>query len=182
MEFRKETVLKDGRSCIIRSGTERDAEAVLANFILTHGQTDFLTSYPDEITLTVEKEREYLKNMAESEREAELIAVVDGKVAGTAGIYAPGKYAKVRHRASFGISIDKSFWNLGIGRALTECCIECARAAGYSQLELDVVAANERAVSLYKSAGFIEYGRNPNGFRPRSGGKQELILMRLELE
>lgn len=182
MEFRKQIKLKNGCACLIRNGTEQDAEAVLANFILTHGQTEFLTSYPDEITLTVEKEREYLKNMAESEREAELLAVVDGKVAGTAGIYAPGKYAKVRHRASFGISIDKSFWNLGIGRALTNACIECAKRAGYSQLELDVVAANERAVSLYKSAGFIEYGRNPNGFRPRNGGKQELILMRLELE
>ena len=80
----------------------------------------------------------------------------------------------MRHRASFGISVEKASWGLGIGRALTQACIECARAAGYSQLELDVVSANETAVSLYKSTGFVEYGRNPKGFRTRSGQWQEL--------
>ena len=30
-------------------------------------------------------------------------------------------------------------------------------------------------------AGFVEYGRNPKGFRSRLTGWQELVLMRLEL-
>jgi hypothetical protein len=29
--------------------------------------------------------------------------------------------------------------------------------------------------------GFVEYGRNPKGFRSRTTGWQELVLMRLEL-
>ncbi len=53
--------------------------------------------------------------------------------------------------------------------------------AGYKQLELDVVADNERAISMYQKAGFIEYGRNPYGFCSRTNGFQELILMRKEL-
>ena len=81
-----------------------------------------------------------------------------------------------------GLSIDKAWWGLGIGRALTEACIECAITAGYLQLELEVVAVNVRAYSLYKSLGFVEYGRNPRGFRPRHSGWQETVLMRLELE
>jgi ribosomal protein S18 acetylase RimI-like enzyme len=48
-------------------------------------------------------------------------------------------------------------------------------------LELDVVASNERAIALYQDEGFVEYGRNPRGFRLRSGAYQELVLMRLEL-
>lgn len=40
------------------------------------------------------------------------------------------------HRAEFGISIAKEFWGLGIGQALTAACIDCARKAGYAQLEL----------------------------------------------
>lgn len=87
----------------------------------------------------------------------------------------------MRHRAELGVSIAQGFWGLGIGRALTEACIESARAAGYSQLELAVVAENLRAVTLYKKLGFIEYGRNPRGFRSRISGFQELIYMRLEL-
>ena len=76
----------------------------------------------------------------------------------------------------------KEYWGLGIGRALTDACIECAREAGYLQLELDVVADNKNAVALYESVGFVEYGRNPLGFRSRISGMQELILMRLELK
>ncbi len=100
---------------------------------------------------------------------------------GLAGIACVDSKEKVRHRAEFGISVDQDYWNLGIGRALTKSCIECAKAAGYSQLELDVVAENDNAIALYESLGFAEYGRNPKGFRSRLTGWQELVLMRLEL-
>lgn len=92
-----------------------------------------------------------------------------------------GMKYKVRHRAEFGISVVKKYWGLGIGKALLTSCIECAKTAGYSQLELKVVAENERAVSMYERAGFVEYGRNPKGFCSRIAGFQEVISMRLEL-
>ena len=65
--------------------------------------------------------------------------------------------------------------------ALTEACIECAKEAGYTQLELDVVSDNASAISLYKKVGFVEYGRNPKGFNSRISGYQELIYMKLDL-
>ena len=182
MEYRKTIKLKDGRECILRSGTPEDAQAVLENFLLTHGQTDFLLTYPDEVTLTVEQETDYLKKKAESEDELEILAELEGRVIGTAGIDRVGKSGKVRHRAEFGISIDRAYWGLGIGRALTRASIQCAREAGYAQLELDVVADNKNAIALYESEGFREYGRNPLGFRSRRSGWQELVLMRLELK
>ena len=49
------------------------------------------------------------------------------------------------------------------------------------QLELSAVADNRHAIALYESVGFVEYGRNPKGFRSRTSGWQELIEMRLEL-
>ena len=45
----------------------------------------------------------------------------------------------------------------GARSALTGACIGCARQAGYSQLELNVVAENTGAVALYRSLGFVEY-------------------------
>ena len=182
MKYSRTVLLKDGRACILRNGTEEDAQAVLDNFIRTHEQTDFLTTYPEETTFTIDQEKAFLKKTAESPREAELVAEIDGIIAGTAGIDPVRTAEKTKHRASFGISIDKAWWGLGIGRALTEACIECARAAGYMQLELEVVAENERAVSLYKSVGFTEYGRNPKAFFSRYSGWQENVLMRLELD
>lgn len=177
MEYRKTVVLKDGRECIIRNGTAADAHAVLDNFILTHAQTEYLSSYPDEISFTLEQEAGFLAKKAEAPREIELLAEVEGKVAGTAGIQGVGSFEKVKHRAGFGISLDKAFWGLGIGRALTRACIECAKKAGYEQLELEAVAENEKAVMLYKTEGFKEFGRNPKGFRLRDGSFRELILM-----
>lgn len=182
MEYNRTVTLKDGRTCTVRNGTEKDAEGVLAVFIRTHGETDFLTTYADESSFTVEQEKGFLKAKTESSREAELVAEVDGKIVGTAGIGMIRNAEKTRHRAHFGIGIEKAMWGLGIGRALTEACVECARAAGYIQMELEVVADNKRAMALYQSAGFVEYGRNPKGFRPRKGGWQENVLMRLELD
>ena len=99
-----------------------------------------------------------------------------------AGISSVGPKSKVRHRADFGISVDKAYWGLGIGRALTEACIECAKAAGYAQVELSVVADNAQAIALYESFGFTAFGRNPLGFRSRVSGWQALVDMRLVLD
>ena len=92
----------------------------------------------------------------------------------TAGVDAVGTRDKLRHRAEFGVSVLRAYWGLGLGRALTEACIQCAKEAGYEQLELTVVAENERAIALYRKAGFVEFGRNPRGFRSRTSGYQEM--------
>lgn len=51
MEYLKKIRLKDGRECILRNGMESDGKAALENFILTHEQTDYLLTYPDENTM-----------------------------------------------------------------------------------------------------------------------------------
>ena len=61
MKYNKVITLKDGRSCILRNGTALDGQALLNIFLLTHAQTDYLLSYPDESTMTVEQEMQFLK-------------------------------------------------------------------------------------------------------------------------
>ena len=192
MEYHKTITLKDGRACTLRNGTAEDGQALLEIFNLTHTQTDYLLTYPEEHSYTVEDEAELLRRKTDSVDEIEILAFVDGAIVGSAafvdgaivgsaGVTCVARKEKTRHRAEFGISVDKAHWGLGIGRALTEGCIECARTAGYVQLELEAVAENKSALALYRSVGFQEYGRNPKGFRSRLTGWQELVLMRLEL-
>ena len=181
MKYYQEIKLKNGKTAILRNGVGEDGQALLDIFNLTHGETDFLLSYPDEISLSADGEADFLKKKTESENEIEIIAIVDGEVAGTAGINALGNKYKVKHRVEFGIAIMKKYWGLGLGGALTKACIDCAKEAGYTQLELDVVAENEGAISLYKKMGFTEYGRNPKGFKSRISGYQELVYMLLDL-
>ena len=181
MKYFKQIKLKDGRDCTLRNGVPEDGQAALDNYMLTHGETDFLLTYPEECSRTAQQEAELLRAKSESADELELVAEVDGIIVGTAGLSSLGARYKVKHRASFGISIAREYWSLGLGRAMTRACIECAAAAGYSQLELDAVSENKRAIALYRSEGFVEYGRNPRGFRSCGGGWQELVHMRLEL-
>lgn len=182
MEYRDTITLKDGQTCLLRNGTAADGKAVLDVFILTHQQTDYLLTYPDETGMTIQQEVRYLQEKTDSSDEVELLAEVAGRVVGAAGIGCVGRKDKVKHRADFGISVDEAYWGLGIGRALTNACIALAKQAGYLQLELQAVADNEKALNLYKSVGFVEYGRNPRGFRSRLTGWQALVYMRRELD
>ncbi len=181
MEYSERIILKNGAEAWLRNGDAADGAAVFEIFNATHAETDYLLSYPEENSLDPEQEARYLQKKTESPNEIELLAVVGGTIVGLAGIEAVGTKYKVRHRADFGISVLRECWGLGLGRALTEACIRCAKEAGFEQLELNVVAENERALSLYRSVGFTEFGRNPRGFRSRMSGFQELIWMRLEL-
>lgn len=181
MTYQRSIILKDGRDCLLRSAGPSDGQEVLDLYIRTHEETDFLLGYPDECTMTAESESAFLGKEEKSEREVYIVALVDGKIVGSAGIESKGERFKIAHRAEFGVSVLRDFWGLGIGKALIEGCIDCAKKAGYKQLELGVLSDNDRAIALYQKLGFVKYGSNPRGFRERSGGYRTMLSMRLEL-
>ena len=181
MQYYKEVLLKNGRSSIIRNADGSDAAGVLHCFLRTHEETDNMLTYPEECSFSEADERDFLDRRAARDDSVELCAVVDGIIVGTAGFDSVGTQIKLHHRATFGIGILRNYWGLGLGRALTESCITLAKQAGYRQLELDVLADNHAAIGLYQRVGFVEFGRNPCGFRSREGEDQSLVLMRLPL-
>ena len=181
MRYKQTILLKNGKEALLRNGDAADGLPAFENFNATHAETDYLLSYPDENSFDPEQEAQFLQEKTNSPDEIELVAIADGKVVGLAGIEAVGRKYKVKHRAELGISVLKEYWGLGLGKALSKACIQCAKDAGYAQLELNVVAENEAAISLYKSLGFVEFGRNPRGFNSRISGYQELVYMLLEL-
>jgi len=182
LKYYENIKLKNNMVCIIRNATITDAKGVLENTKIIREETDFLLSYPDEINFSIEEKEEFLENKENSPCEIQICALVDNRIVGLAGISAVGSKDKVKHRAEFGISIEKAYYGKGIGTALTKACIECAKTAGYRQLELEVVDENKNAIALYKKFGFKETGRNPRGFCSRYTGWQELISMLLELD
>ena len=181
MRYAKTVELNGGEELLVRNAVASDARALRETTQLTHAETDYLLSYSDEQSSDDEQEARSLEETERSSNEVELVAIIDGQIVGSAGVSAVRTRRKVAHRARFGISILKEHWGMGIGRVLMDASIDCVRRAGYTQLELEVVADNERAVSLYRRAGFEEYGRNPRGYKSASAGYQELVYMRLEL-
>ena len=179
MRLNQRIILKNGKEALLRNGGYSDGKAVYELFNAIHAETDFLLAYSDENCFDPEQEAQFLEDRSGSINEIEIIAFVDGKAVGTAGIEAIGTKYKTRHRAELYISVLKDYWGLGLGRALAEACIQCAKDAGYVQLELTVVAENKRAISLYKKLGFEEFGRNPKGYNSRNKGVQKLGYMLL---
>ena len=113
MKYEQTILLKNGKEAVIRNGDELDGNDVFDVFNRTHGETDYLLTYPNENSFDSEQEAQFLKEKAISPNEIELVAIVDGKIAGTAGIESVGEKYKVKHRAEFGIGILKEYWGLG---------------------------------------------------------------------
>lgn len=108
MLYYKEKTVKDGRTLVIRSCSAGDAREVHDIFLLTHGETENLLTYPDENTMGIEREAQFLSGKEASKTETELCAVLEGKIVGTAGVSAVGSWEKIKHRAEFGVSVEKT--------------------------------------------------------------------------
>lgn len=85
----------------------------------------------------------------------------DDKIAGSINLMRRGNAytrQKLGHVIELGISIDKNFWNMGLGKNAVLFAKKEAKKKGFKRLELFVIKANKRAVSLYKKCGFKEEG------------------------
>lgn len=173
----KETLLKDGRKCILRNALPDDAEAMIEYLKITADETPYLLRYPEEVTYTIELEREILERFLNIERDLMLVAEVDGELAGNCSMSCVGNKIRTKHRCSIGIALFKPFWGLGIGTGMFELMISKAKEVGYEQAELEVVSCNERAIALYQNMGFVKYGERPHGLKYKDGTYANELLM-----
>lgn len=178
----REITLKDGRKCILTPTSPKYAAEMIDYMRDTAGETEFLLRYPDEVHFTLESEKEILGSILENPYAIMMLAVVDGKVAGNGSINGIGDKRKIRHRCSLAIALYKEYWDLGIGTAMINYMTELATKIGWTQLDLEVVAENEQAISLYKKCGFIESGRRHNALMFDDGTLHDEILMYKDLK
>ena len=113
MRYAKTVLLADGQELLVRNAVASDARALGDIMQRTHAETDYLLSYPDEQSVDEEQEARSLAETERSNNEVELVAIVDGRIVGSAGVEAVGSRRKVAHRARFGISILKEYWGMG---------------------------------------------------------------------
>ena len=64
---------------------------------------------------------------------------------------------------------------------MIEVALERAKEAGYEQAELEVIAGNERAISLYKQLGFEEFGVFPDNIKYKDGSYADGVWMMKKL-
>ena len=172
----KEVLLKDGRKAIFRSPVPEDAEAMLDYLKTTSAETEFLIRYPEECTETIEQEAAFLQKTLDSDLNMMIVCELDGKIAGNCALMLHGRM-KTKHRAGVAIALTREFWGLGIGSAMFEELTTAARNHGISQMELEVMEGNTRAMALYEKFGFRVCAEKPNAIRLKDGTMLKEYIM-----
>ena len=178
MIYKEKTVpLKDGRTVVLRSPRPAEDAADLIDFMkVTGAETPYLMYEVGEFSFTVEKETAFLQKFVDSESDLMLIAEVDGQIAGNCEFKGKTKQ-RTRHRCDFAIALYQAYCGLGIGTALLTALLDEAKRCGYEQAELDVIAANERAIGLYKKLGFEICGTRPHDLKYADGTYADAYFM-----
>ena len=170
-----------GQQIVLRHAEASDAEDLLRYLKTIAAETPFLMMDPDEVTLTVEAEREYIRAKENAERELLLIALKNGKHIGNCALNAVGRYRRYRHRCSIAIALYREACGQGIGRIMLETVLAAAKTLEYEQAELEVIADNKRAVSLYESLGFVRCGILPDNVKYADGSRADAYIMMKKL-
>ena len=165
-----------GHELLLRCAREEDAQRLIDYLKTTSGETRFLIREPDEVTMTQEDERRFIRRQNESASDVMLLAFYDGEFAGNASLMGMGP-SRYRHRAGVAIALFQAYTGLGIGRAMIEALLAIAKECGIEQVELEVVADNERAIALYKKLGFEVYGTMPRNMKYRDGTYADVYWM-----
>lgn len=173
----KEVLLKNGRTCLLRRPEESDAETLIEYLKVTSGETRNFVREPEEISMTVEEELEFIRHMREAPHALHLLAEVDGVFAGSCSFDVQRDRMRTRHRCLIGISLFQKFCGIGIGTALLSEILHYAKIAGYEQAELDVVSTNAPAVGLYKKLGFETTGTIPHAMKYKDGTYADFLFM-----
>jgi putative acetyltransferase len=87
-----------------------------------------------------------------------LVAVIDGKAIGMAGLH-PADNVRRAHTAAIGMAVHDAYAGRGAGSALMAALINQAdRWLNLKRLELNVYTDNTRAIALYERFGFEREG------------------------
>lgn len=110
-------------------------------------------------------------------RQIMLIATVNGRNVGNAGVHPISDNPRQKHVCGIGIGVIDAYQSRGVGRALMNACLDYAgQWANYSRVQLTVHADNARAIELYESLGFVTEGRHRD-YSFREGGYVDALFM-----
>ena len=77
------------------------------------------------------------------------------------------------------LAVAAGFRRQGLGAALTDAAVACARRRRARVMFLEVRAGNRAAQALYRRVGFVVYGRRPRYYRDP---EEDAVLMRAALD
>ncbi|HYK72908.1 MAG TPA: GNAT family N-acetyltransferase [Pseudoneobacillus sp.] len=142
----------------IRRAIESDAEQIILHTKkVLEENTDFMGTSLEEFNPTIEEEKAWIHS--HSRQGLLLVAEVNKTIIGILN-FRLSSTKKFSHQGLFGMSIQESFTNQGIGRSLIKELIQWAKKDNrVEKISLEVFSNNNRAIHLYTKLGFTEEGR-----------------------
>lgn len=79
------------------------------------------------------------------------------------------------------VCVDPLVQSRGHGRLLLRALLDSARKHRAQRVFLEVRPSNPKAIALYQSEGFNEIGRRPRYYPAANNGREDAIVMAIEL-
>lgn len=163
VEFSKTFILKNGIEVLLRLPQKEDADALLVFANVISKEDTFITMSGE--TLTLDEEITYLnESIAEIEKgdKFQILGFVGKILVANASIARITKSRKrCLHVGEVAISIARDYRELGLGREILVNLIEGGKGMQLRLLTLTLFSINQKARSLYESAGFKLAGEIP---------------------
>lgn len=173
--------LRNQKTVEIRVPAVEDAEAIVELIKQADTETLYLAREPGEFTTSLSREKDVINGVISDSDQQWFVAEYEGKVVGQCSIGLVRRVARYRHRAEVAFVILKEYCDLGIGGKMMQECIRWAREHAVTQIELDVVATNERAIRMYEGFNFEKVGVVPDALRYNNGDYADEYYMVLKL-
>ena len=158
-------------NCIIRTVELEDAEALLeiSNSIISEG--DYFIIVSEELDKkSSNQQREKIQEVLNNENENLIVA---GSI-----VFRSHNLKRLSHTGTISMSISENYRGMGIGKILIKALLDWAENHPLiEKVSLGVFSTNYRAISLYKSMGFIEEGRKVKEFKMNENEYVDDILM-----
>jgi len=154
-EWETEFMAKNGKKIVFRPEQPGDTE-MLWKMFSTLSKESVSNLLPP---FTRERVEGWTRNIDYNEVLA-IVAVLESeqRIIGSASLQFSPQEA-LKHKAELGLSVHDDYQNMGIGTALLNHLIDVARLKKLSKVWLHVSTANNRAIHLYKKAGFMIEGK-----------------------
>ena len=175
--------LKDGRELTLRNGQDSDVDAegilnVSRNILL---EDIYSMAQPDELPITLEQEREWIKSHNENPNHLLIVAEIEGQVVGSID-FCNGHRKRIAHTGEFGMGVAKDARGLGIGRLLLLELIAWAKTNSViEKINLCVHHTNTRAIAMYEKYGFVKEGLRTKDLKYSDTEYVDTVLMGLWL-
>jgi len=171
---------KHGEEYIVRAPDENDAVKLIDYSKLLFASTDQVLTVPEEFSMTVDREKEWLLSFTNTPNA--FVRIAERGKSEIIGLlfFAGHPKSKASHSGEFGVSVHPGWQGAGIGRTLIGELLNWAKANDHiEKVSLQVFATNTKAIRLYESLGFQEEGRHIKAIKQPTGAYVDILQMYL---